>query len=154
MVLTHTHTHKEKERDILRCIRDEFKKELGIRGDNCHLSHVMQDLGLHMPIENFLVSENIHGFVLNHHCETWWKCIAQLKSAQQFRSCNDIIWHRPITYTVSCPISLNDYLNFSSTPLIFVFPFFMYMNVGHIPENLNEACSWLWTRIKSKSTFF
>ena len=71
MVLTHKHTHTKRKRETNSGASEmNLKKKLGIRGDNCHLSHVMQDLGLHMPIENFLVSENIHGFVLNHHCET------------------------------------------------------------------------------------
>lgn len=40
-----------------------------------------------------------------------------------------------VAYTVGCPISLNNYLDFSSVPLFLIFLFFMYMNMRNVPEN-------------------
>lgn len=39
-----------------------------------------------------------------------------------------------VAYTVGCPVSLNNYLDFSSVPLFLIFLFFMYMNMRNVPE--------------------
>lgn len=40
-----------------------------------------------------------------------------------------------VAYTVGCPISFNNYLDFSSMPLFLILLLFMYMNMRNVPEN-------------------
>lgn len=40
-----------------------------------------------------------------------------------------------VAYTVGCPISFNNYLDFSSMPLFLILLLFMYVNMRNVPEN-------------------
>ena len=49
---------------------------------------------------------------------------------------------RSSTYTISCPVSLNNHLDFSSMPPILVVPLFMYVNMRDVPESKKKHHLW------------